>query len=250
MNKKVLLLLLLFSLGLEARPTLRFFCGVTMASAMLEAKQAFEQKHHCTITIIQGGSKNLCKSIETTHSGDLFLPGESSYIDRCGEEGYVLYKKEVGFNRLAIFVPKGNPKGIKNLNDLLRKDLLTTLGNPDTCSIGKMAEETLLRYGGGLFLNRVKYNLGLYAADSRDMIRMLVRGEADVGLSGVATHNTPMIRQKSDIIPICDLYAQPQNLVIAVLRFSDHPKLAQAFVDYLTSSSGLEIMKRYGFDRE
>jgi molybdate transport system substrate-binding protein len=247
MIQKSFLFFIMISTGLLARDELLFYCGTTMVPAMMDAKVAFEQEHSCTITIIQGGSKDLCKSIETTHHGDLFLPGKSDYIDQCTQDGYVHYTKMIGYNRLAIFFPKGNPKQIKGLDDLLRKDLLTTLGNPNTCSIGKMTEDTLLRYGGNPFLEKAKYNLGIYASDSRDMNRLIQTKQADTGLNWIAaSHTTSDI----DYLLISDLYASPQELIIATLTFSKHPKLANAFVDYLASSHGQSIMKKHRFFHE
>ncbi len=247
--KKVFLFLAMTML-VTAKTHLLFYCGITMVPAIMEVKKNFEKKYDCTITLIQGGSKDLCKSIRATHRGDLFLPGKDSYIDQCGEAGYVLHKKTVGYNRLALFVPEGNPKHIKGLNDLLRPDLLTTLGNPETCSIGKAAEDTLLRYGGKSFLDKVHRSLGLFAADSRDMNQLLLTGQADVGLNWIASLQTIPQKDRIDIIEISDLYSQPQTLVIAALQFSTHRKLARAFVDYLVSPFGKKIMKKYGFYHE
>lgn len=247
---KNIFLFLAMTMMVTAKTHLLFYCGITMVPAIMDVKKRFEKTHHCTITLIQGGSKDLCKSIQATHQGDLFLPGKDSYIDQCGEAGYVLRQRTVGYNRLALFVPKGNPKQIKGLDDLLRPDLLTTLGNPETCSIGKAAKETLLRYGGTSFLDNVHRSLGLFSADSRDMNHLLLTGQADVGLNWIASLHALPQNDRIEVIPVFDLYSQPQTLVVAALQFSLHPKLAQAFVDYLASPYGKKIMQKYGFGHE
>ena len=247
---KKIFLFLAMTMMVTAKTHLLFYCGTTMVPAIMEVKKHFENTHHCTITVIQGGSKDLCKSIKTTHRGDLFLPGKENYIDQCGEAGYVLHKRTVGYNRLALFVPKGNPKQIKGLDDLLRPDVLTALGNPETCSIGKAAEDTLLRYGGTSFLNKVHHSLGLFAADSRDMNQLLLTNQADVGLNWIASLHTLPHKGRIEVLPISDLFSQPQVLVTAALEFSTHPKLAWAFVDYLASPFGKKIMQNYGFGHE
>lgn len=244
---KKIFLFLAATLVVSAKTQLLFYCGITMVPAITEVKKRFEKAHDCTITIIQGGSKDLCKSIQTTRQGDLFLPGKSSYIDQCGEAGYIRHRRFVGYNRLALFVPRGNPKHIHGLSDLLRPDLLTTLGNPQTCSIGKASEETLLRYGGKLFLDRVHQSLGLFAADSRDMNHLLLTDQADVGLNWVASLHAVHPKGALNILPLSDLYAQPQKLLIAVLIYSPHLKLASQFSDYLASPTGKSILKKYGF---
>lgn len=244
---KKMLLFFTTTLVVSAGAQLLLYCGITMVPAVTEAKKHFEQSHDCTVTLIQGGSKDLCKSIQTTRQGDLFLPGKSSYIDQCGEAGYIRYRRLVGYNRLGLFVPRGNPKHIHGLGDLLRSDLLTTLGNPRTCSIGKAAEETLLRYGGSLFLDRVYQSLGLFAADSRDMNHLLLTDQADVGLNWIASLRAVTPKGALEALPLSDLYAQPQELVIGVLAYSPHSDLARQFSDYLASPAGKEILKKYGF---
>ena len=151
---------------------------------------------------------------------------------------------------MALFVQKGNPKHIKGLEDLLRNDLLTTLGNPQTCSIGKAAEELLLRYGGGSFLDRVHIGLGLFAADSRDMNHILTTAQADVGLNWTASLHAVADRSALEVLPLSDLYAVPQPLVIGLLDSSIHRSLARKFIDYLASAQGRKIMHKYGFGDE
>jgi len=247
---RAMIFVALFAIEAMAQTPLIFYCGITMVPATLEAKKNFERTHHCTIQIVQGGSKDLYKSIDATHKGDLFLPGKISYVDQCDHKGNVLYKRLVGYNRLALFTQKNNPKHIRSLRDLLRKDLLITLGNPDTCSIGKAAEATLIRYGGEHYLKQVQNNLGLYAADSRDMNHLLAKRQVDAGLNWVASAQTHEAHNAVTIVPLSDLYAQPEALVISVLRFSAHTQLAKAFVDYLASPEGRAIMQRHGFSHE
>jgi len=247
-------ILLLFLLGLGARADaaeLLFYCGITMVPAVMEAKGTFEKENNCTIRIIQGGSRDLCKVIETTRKGDLFLPGDRRFVDQCSHKGDLIYTRTIGYNRLALFVTKNNPHRIKNLDDLCRPDLLTILGNPATSSVGKAAEETLLRYGGKAFLDQVQHNLGFYAVDSRDLNRFLFAHQADVGLNWVASaYANGQKREAIEFIPIFPLYAPVHDLTIGLLRYSEHPDLARAFIDYLVSPRAKAIFKQYGFAHE
>ena len=242
--------MLLGTLNLWGKPQLLFHCGITMVPAMMEAAASFEKNHYCTILINQGGSKDLCKTIKDSHRGDLFLPGKDAYIDQCGAEGYIRYQQAIGYNRLAIFVPRGNPKHIRGLRDLLRSDLVTVIGNPETGSIGKAAEETLMRYGGAPFWEKALANLGFFAVDSRDMNQLLISGKSDVGLNWTATAHTDPAINHLEVIPIFDLYSRPETLTIASLKYSKHPELSRAFIDYLCSPAGQAIMSKYGFSHE
>lgn len=52
------------------------------------------------------------------------------------------------FNKLAIMVPKGNPKNIKGLKDLGRKEVRVSMPNPEWEGIGKRIEEAYVKAGG------------------------------------------------------------------------------------------------------
>jgi len=50
-----------------------------------------------------------------------------------------------------------------------------------------------------------------------------------------------------DIIDIDEKYAPKKKLEINLLKFSQHPKIAKAFMQYASSSKGQQIMREYGF---
>ena len=245
--KKYLILLLFVNTISYAKTNLLFYCGITMVNPMMKIAKIIEKEYNCKITIIQGGSQDMFNSLNLAKRGDLFLPGNDKYINYNDIYGYFEYKKIIGYNQLAIFVQKGNPKNIKSLDDFLRKDVLTTMGDLDTCSIGLATEAVLQRYKGKEFLKKVKYNLAYSSADSRDMSRMFRTQFVDAGISWKATKyftsNIPYI----DIVDIDKKYAPKRKLVITLLKFSEHKKIAKSFIDYVASPKGREIMREFGF---
>jgi molybdate transport system substrate-binding protein len=50
-----------------------------------------------------------------------------------------------------------------------------------------------------------------------------------------------------DIIEIDEKYAPKKKLVLNLLKFSKHPEIVKAFMEYAASKDGQEIMQRYGF---
>jgi len=246
-GKKIILYLLLTSI-LFSQEMLLFYCGTTMAAPMREIADRIEKKHACKIKIIQGGSRDLYQTLVFSKKGDLFLPGDSKYIEMA--DSYINEQKALGYNHLALFVKKGNPYGIAGLEDLLREDLLVSYGNPETCSIGVAAEESMIKYGGLSFLNRVKENLSFYASDSRDLNRMLIDGKVDIGLNWIATQFLPDYKEKIIHLPLDKETTVSKKLVIALLHTSVAPDVAKAFIRYADSDEGRAIMRKYGFSNE
>ena len=244
--KKILLLIGLCS-SLYAQPKLLFYCGITMVKPMRVIADKIEQTHDCRITIIQGGSEDIYSALKTSKRGDLYLPGSDKYIAAHEKEGYFGYRKTVGYNTLAIIVPKGNPLKISSLDDLLRDDVRATLGNPETCSIGKEATKVLRRYKGAAYLEKVEDAIVLYASDSRDMVNLLHKGAVDMGLSWGATAHFPNNQSTITALKIKEAYAPSKRLVLTLLRFSEHKKIAKAMIDLAVSKWGQGVMRMYGF---
>jgi molybdate transport system substrate-binding protein len=244
---KKLFLLILFSGLLLAKDEFLFYCGITMVKPMNEMAKIIEKKYNVNIKIIQGGSGDLYDSLASSKTGDLYLPGSDSYIKKYAKNGFLGYRKYVGYNQIAIFVKPNNPKNVKSLKDFTREDLRIALGNPETCSMGRASQKVLTKFGGEDFLDDVEDNIVLYASDSRDFNQLLKTGKIDTGLNWRATAFFPKNRGKIKVISIDEKYAPKKRLVLTMLTFSKHKKVAKAFIDFASSKDGQKIMKEYGF---
>lgn len=251
-SKNLLLVLILIyatisNLNASSKPTLLFYCGITMVKPMVEISKIIEKKYNCNIKIIQGGSKDLYQSLSYSKKGDLYLPGSNSYRKRYLKDGYLLDYVDIGFNQAAIFTAKGNPKNIKNLDSLVDENIGTMLCNPNSGSIGKMTKNILIKYKGEDFFDEA-YDLTLaISTDSRNLNKSLIDKNVDMTINWRATalwsENSPYI----DIINIDEKYAPKKRLVLNLLSFSKNPNIAKAFIKFASSPEGLAIMKKYGF---
>jgi len=244
---KKLLLAGLLSSFLLAKEELLFYCGITMVKPMSKIAKIIEKKDNVKIKIIQGGSGDLYDSLSTSKEGDLYLPGSDSYIKKHLKEGLLGYRKYVGYNQIAIFVQKNNPKNAKSLTDLTRSDLIVSLGNPETCSMGRASLKVLNKFGGEEFISEIEDNDIIYSADSRDFNNLLKMKKIDIGLNWKATAYFPNNRNKISIVEIPEKYAPKKKLILTMLTFSKHKKVVKDFIDFTTSKEGKEIMKDYGF---
>jgi len=244
--KKLFFILIMIN-ALFAKDELLFYCGITMVKPMSKISKIIEQKYNVKIKIIQGGSGDLYDSLYNSKKGDLYLPGSESYIKKHLKDKLFGYRKYVGYNQIAIFVQPNNPKNVKSLNDLIRDDLSVSLGNPETCSMGKASVKVLKKYGGEEFLEKVEENILLYSIDSRDFNQLLKSNQIDTGLNWKATAFFPANRGKIDIVEIDEKYAPKKKLILTMLNFSKHKDIVKKFIDFATSKEGKKIMKQYGF---
>lgn len=235
------------SLWSSSKPTLLFYCGITMVKPMTEIAKIIEKKYDCEIQIIQGGSEDLYQSLAFSQKGDLYLPGSESYRIINLKDGYLLDSVYIGYNQAAIFVQKGNPKGIKVLDSLLDESINTTLCNPDSGSIGKMTKTVLTKYQGEDFFYDA-FDVALeIGTDSRNLNKALIDKKVDMTINWKATAFWEENKNYIDIVEIDEKYAPKRKLVLNLLKFSEHKDIAKAFMDYAASTEGQEIMQRYGF---
>lgn len=245
----LLLTLLFFPLWSAAAdgptPELLFYVGTTMVPPVAEMARIFEQQEGVKITIAQGVSENLYRSAKKSRVGDLYLPGEPGYRGRYLAEGVLGEYVIVGYNRLAMLVRKGNPKGISgDLRELLRPDLAVMIGTPDSSSVGAEAKRVL--DAAGIYAQVVDKAVFL-APDSRALSMGLKKGEADVILNWRAAaffaENTPVFEG----IDIGPHIAKPQALQLTLLTFSKHSDLVRRFMRFAISEEGQAIFRRNGF---
>jgi molybdate transport system substrate-binding protein len=244
------MLIVMFSLTnsfAKEKPTLLFYCGITMVKPMTEMAKIIEKKYNVTIKISQGGSKDLYDALKYSKIGDLYLPGSDSYRTNNLKDAYLLDGKYIGYNQAAIFVKKNNPSNIKSLDDLLHEDKSSVLCDPNSGSIGKITRTILLKYKDENFLNDVYDNSVEIGTDSRNLNNALIDNRADISINWRATALWPENIQYIDIIELDEKYAPKKKLVLNLLSFSKHKDIAKKFMDFASSKEGQEIMKNYGF---
>ena len=231
----------------KSKPTLLFYCGITMVKPMTEISKIIEKKHNCKIKVIQGGSKDLYDSLADSKIGDIYLPGSDSYRKKYLKEGYLLDAEYIGFNQAAIFVSKGNPKKVKDLDDLINENIYTILCNPKSGSIGKMTKKLLLKYKGEKFFENAYDVAEEIGTDSRNLNKAIIDKRVDMTVNWRATGFWPENSPYIDVIEIDEKYAPKKKLVLNLLSFSKNKKIAMALMKFSSSEEGAKIMRKYGF---
>ena len=231
----------------QQKPTLLFYCGITMVKPMSEIAKIIEKKHNCTIKIIQGGSKDLYQSLAFSKKGDLYLPGSDSYRKNNLKDGYLLDGEYIGYNQAAIFVQKGNPKNIQSLDGLIDENIATILCNPKSGSIGRMTKKLLVKYKGKEFFEEAYDYTIQIGTDSRNLNKALIDKKVDMTINWRATGFWPENKAHIDVVELNEKYAPKKKLVLNLLSFSKYPKIAKSYMNFAASKEGQEIMKKYGF---
>ncbi|WP_371323396.1 substrate-binding domain-containing protein [Dechloromonas sp. ZY10] len=229
----------------QGKPELLLYCGITMVRPMGEIIQAFEKRENVKIALSQGGSEDLYQAAKRSGVGDLYLPGEPSYRAKHLAEGLLGDYVTVGYNQMALVVAKGNPKKIKgDPRELLRRDLVTLLGNAESGSVGQEAKSILDSLG---IYPKVVKQAAFLVPDSRSLMNAMKKGEADLAMSWRATAFFPDNAPLVDAIDLDPKLAKPQALLLNLLASSKHKDVTRRFMNYAAGEEGQAIFRKHGF---
>jgi len=151
----------------------------------------------------------------------------------------------VGYNQMALVVPKGNPKKVQpDPREMLRKDLRVILGNAESGSVGQESKTVLDKLN--IYPKVVKATAFL-SPDSRSLMNAMRKDEADLTMSWRATGFFPENAAKLDVIDLDTKIAKPQALLLIMLKSTNHMAQAKAFMTLTASEEGQAIFRKYGF---
>jgi molybdate transport system substrate-binding protein len=98
--------------------TLTILCGAGIRPAMEPIKAGFEAEQGCAVNVVYAGSGTLLGQLQAGVEADLYLPGDIWFIHQARDKGLVEAHRTLAWFVPVIAVQKGNPKGIKGLQDL------------------------------------------------------------------------------------------------------------------------------------
>jgi molybdate transport system substrate-binding protein len=224
------------SSGAQSPAELKVFGAASLTAAFTELGQQYTAANGGTkVTFNFAGSQALATQIQQGAPADVFA---SADIPNMGKvKDLVGTPQNFASNLLQIVVEKGNPKGVKGLDDLANPDLKVVLAAPDVPA-GRYAQQAL-----------EKADVTVKPVSQEDNVKAVVTkvalGEADAGIVYVTDVTAGGDKVEGVDIP------QGLNVVatypIATVKASKAQDKAQAFMDLVLSDQGQQVLKQYGF---
>lgn len=157
-------------------------------------------------------------------------------------------------NRLALLVPKGNPKNIHTLTDLAGTSIKISMPNPQWEGIGKRIEEAYVKAGGQHLRNTI---MQTKVADSttyltyihhRQSPMRILYGQSDVApVWYTEAQYQQSIGHPVEMIEIPTAQNIEAKAVAGLLKNAPHKKAAADFMQFLVSPAAQNIFRKYGF---
>jgi molybdate transport system substrate-binding protein len=233
--------------------TLIVFAAASLADAFTEIKESFEDANAgVTVVLNFAGSNQLATQINGGAPADLFASANERQMRVAVEGGRIDSGSPQTFvtNRLVVAYPADNPGGISQLQELVRPGTLIVLAS-EQVPVGQYSLEFLEKSVqdsdfSPSFQAEVLGNVVSYEENVRAVLNKVTLGEADAGI--VYTSDLAGL-DESEIgrLEIPDALNSIAFYPIAPLNDSENSETARAFIDFVLSSSGQEILARYGF---
>ena len=224
---------------------LLFYCAAGSKPPVLAAAERFEKEYGVRIRLQYGGSGTLLSNIQVARQGDLYLAADRSYMEIAREKGLIAETLPLAWQRPVIAVRRGNPKGIRGLDDLLRPGVRVALGNPEAASIGKQTRLLLEAAGRWKALERRVRESGVFKPTVGDVAVDVKIGAVD---AGVIWDNTAAQFPELACVRVPLFESARKQIAVAVLNSCRRPAAALRFARFLNSREGNAIFRAEGYD--
>lgn len=215
------------------------FAAASLTGAFSDLGAAFtEIDPDTTVTVNVAASSELVAQILDGAPADVFASADPATMTRLTDAGAHATEPVVfARNDSMIVVAAGNPLGITAVDDLANDDLVLVVCTPDApCG----------RYAAGIFDRAgIAPTPDSYEANPRAVLNKVALGEADAGIVYTTDVRAAGDAVRGVVIP------DDMNIVaeypIAVTAEAPDPDGARAFVDFVLSPTGQDILAAHGF---
>ena len=227
---------------------LLIYVGAASKPPTEEIVAAFTKETGIQVEAIYGGSGYVLSQLKLSGKGDVYFPGSSDYMEVAKREGLVdsTTEQQVVYLVNAINVQRGNPKGIRSLQDLCRPGLKIAIANPEGVCVGAYAIEIIETHLNETERTLLRNNIVNYTESCDKTAAVIALGSVDAVIGwSVFEHWNPK-RIESIAIP-ADQLIRIGYIPIAVTAVSKQPDKAKQFLQFVNGQKGKSIFRKYQY---
>ena len=226
------------SAGATPGGTLTVFAAASLTDSFQQLGDQFQATHPgVRVEFNFAASSALREQIIGGAPADVFASANESNMAQVVDAGLATGPTPFVTNDLQIAVPPDNPGQVAGLSDFGKADLLIGLCAEEV-PCGQFGREALTKAG-------VTPSIDTNEPDVRSLLTKVENGDLDAGI----VYHTDVLAAGDAVRGI--VIPNDQNVVatypIAALSDSDHTDLAAAFVEYVRSPAGPQVLESFGF---
>ena len=219
--------------------------AASLTDVLNELKPVFEEEHpSIELTFNFGGSGKLAQMIIQGAPSDVFLSASESDMDKLQVEDMILKDTRVNFaeNELVLIANKNHPVKVSSFDEISSAGVdHLAIGEPESVPVGRYTKQVLERLD---LWDSLQGSLVL-SSDVRQVLTHVELGNAD---AGIVYASDALRSEKVTIVATADSdWHEPIMYPGAVVSDTSHPDEAKAFLAFLTSEKGQELLHKHGF---
>lgn len=222
----------------EPAGSVRVLAAASLTDAVTDAATAFEAEMGTPVEVSFGGSQTLLQQLAQGVEADVLATADEQSMQFAVDADLVADPVVFATNALVLIVPAANPAGIERPDDIAVDGVKLVLAAEEV-PVGRYAREALTQLDLSAALN----NLVSEEEDVKGVVGKVASGEADAGIV-YATDVTDELGEELTSLPL-DGVQVAIRYPIATTPAS--APIARAFVDFLVSGDGAQILEAEGF---
>jgi len=220
--------------------TITVFAAASLTESFTQIGKQFEAAHpgdHVKFSF--GPSSGLAEQITSGAPADVFASAAPANMDQVVSAGDASSPQNFAKNVMEVATPPDNPGNVESVKDLADDSVKVALCQPQV-PCGVVAAEVFKN--AGITVKPVTLQ-----PDVKSVLTQVETGNVDAGMVYVTDVQAAGSKVKGVTIPDSDnastLYP------IATISSSKHKSEAQAFMNYVLSSAGQQVLAAAGFEK-
>lgn len=235
----------------QGQKTLTVLAASSLTDAFNEIKTAFEAANPGVQVVYSfGASSTLATQLKEGAPADIFASASAAQMTVAVEAKRIAgTPRTFARNRLVLAVPADNPAKITSIKDLAKPGLKLAVGKPKV-PVREYADAMLAKlaktpgygeaYQAAVIRNFIEFD------NVRQVSAQVASGEVDAGLV-YRSDVTPDLAGKVLVLPIPDSVNTLAMYPIAITDDTPNPDLANAFIAYVLSDAGQDMLVKWNF---
>ena len=222
-----------------ATGTITVFAAASLTESFTQLGKQFEAAHPGdTVKFSFGPSSGLATQITSGAPADVFASAAPGNMDDVVNAGDAASPQNFAKNTMEVATPPDNPGNVESVKDLADDSVKVALCQPQV-PCGAVAAEVFKN--AGITVKPVTLQ-----PDVKSVLTQVETGNVDAGMVYVTDVQAAGSKVNGVTIPASDnastLYP------IATINSSKHKSIAQAFMNYVLSPAGQQVLKAAGFE--
>lgn len=216
------------------------FAAASLTGSFTQLGHQFEAAHKGdTVKFSFGPSSGLAAQINSGAPADVFASAAPANMQQVVSAGHASNPKDFVKNKMEVAIPPNNPGKVTSVKDLAKSSVKVALCQPQV-PCGVVAAEVFENVG-------IKVRPVTLQPDVKSVLTQVETGNVDAGMVYVTDVKAAGSKVKGVPVPAGDnastLYP------IATVSSSKHKSVAQAFVSYVLSPAGQQVLAAAGFEK-